>query len=128
MQVNVSSRHTSITPELKDYAIDRVEQLSKYSEHITNVDLVIDHEKDNHKVEVVAHVGHGATLIAKHTGELLSAVVDVTLDKLERQVRKLKERKRQHRPHHGPTPPPVSETDEEEEGLFEGEAEFEKEL
>ena len=128
MQVNVSSRHTSISPDLKDYAIDRMEQLGKYSEHITNVDIIIDQEKDNHKVEVVAHVGHGSTLIAKHTGEMLSAVVDATLDKLERQVRKLKDRKRQHRPHHGVMQPQEPREEEEEEFLFEGEAEFEKEL
>jgi putative sigma-54 modulation protein len=128
MQVNVSGRHTHLSAELKDYTVSRIEQLDKYSDHITNVDVIIDHEKDNHKVEMVAHVGHGPTLVAKHTGEMLNAVVDATFDKLERQVRKLKDRMRQHRPHHGAAPPPVQETEEEEDGLFEGEAEFEKEL
>jgi putative sigma-54 modulation protein len=130
VQINVSSRHAYISSELKDYAISRVEQLRKYSDHITNVDVVIDHEKDSHKVEVVAHVGHGSTLIAKHTGEVLPAVMDATLDKLERQMRKLKDRLHDHRPHHPPPigPPVPAEPEEGEEELFEGEAEFEKEL
>jgi ribosomal subunit interface protein len=107
-----------------------MEQLSKFYDRITNVEIVIDHEKDdNHAVEMVAHAGHGSPLVAKHRGEGLMIVVDATFDKLERQIRKLKDKLRHHRPHHG-GPPRVQEspTEDEEEQLFEGEAEFEKEL
>jgi ribosomal subunit interface protein len=105
-----------------------MEQLTKYYDRITNVDVVIDQEKDNHTVEMVAHVGHGSTLVAKHRGEALMMAMDATFDKLERQIRKLKDRLRHHRPHHGASMPVPAEPEEVEEELFEGEAEFEKEL
>jgi putative sigma-54 modulation protein len=130
VQVNVSGRHASLATEVRQYAIGRMEQLGKFYDRITNVDIIIDHEKDdNHSVEMVAHAGHGSTLVAKHRGEGLMLVVDAAFDKLERQIRRLKDRLRHHRPHHG-GPPRVTETPEgsEEELLFEGEAEFEKEL
>ena len=128
MQVNVSSRHGHVPSEVRNYTAERVGNLSKFYDHITNVNVVIDQEKDNHMVEMVAHVGHGSTLVAKHKGEGLMVVVDATFDKLERQVRKLKDRLSHHRPHHGATPPARVETEEDDEDLFEGEAEFEKEL
>ena len=129
MQVNVSSRHGHVPSEVRSYTADRVENLSKFYDRITNVHVVIDQEKDRHMVEMVAHVGHGSTLVAKHKGENLIVAVDATFDKLERQVRKLKERRSHHRPHHGAVPPlPAAAEEEDDEDLFEGEAEFEKEL
>ena len=128
MQVNVSGRHAHLSPDVKDYALARGEQLKKYYDRITNVDIVISQEKDNHAVEMVAHAGHGSTLVAKHRGESLMVTVDATFDKLERQVRKLKDRLRSRRPHHGAPQPTPDRTEEEQEELFEGELEFEKEL
>ncbi len=128
MQVNVSSRHGNVSAEVMEYAAEKVESLGRFYDRITNVNVVIDQEKDNHMVETVAHVGHGSTLVAKHRGEGLIVVMDATFDKLERQIRKLKDRLSHHRPHHGTPPPPRVESEESEEELFEGEAEFENEL
>jgi len=127
VQVNVSSRHGHISSDVRDYTIGRIEGLGKYNSRITNVDVVIDQSKDVHAVELVAHVGHSSPLVAKHSGEDLMPVFDATYDKLERQLRKLKDRKKEHRPHHGQAPA-AEETEETDEDLFEGEAEFEKEL
>ena len=128
MQVNVSGRHSSISPEVRDYATDRAEHLQKFYNRITNIDVIIDHEKDTHTVETVAHVEHGSTLVAKHKGEGLMIVMDATFDKLERQVRKLKDRVRRRRPHHGAKAPETVEAVEPEEDEFEEDVDFEEEF
>lgn len=128
MQVNVSGRHADLSADVRNYALDRVEHLSKYFDRITNVDVVIDQRRERHLVEMVARVGHGATLVARDENEGLMAALDAAVDKLERQIRKLKGRLRNRRPHHGAVAAAPVESEESEEELFEGEAEFEKEL
>ena len=128
MQVNVSGRHSSISPEVREYATGRAEHLQKFYNRITNIDVVIDLERDTHTVETVAHVEHGTALVAKHKGEGLMIVMDATFDKLERQVRKLKDRVRKRRPHHGARKPETSEAVEPEEDEFDEEIDFEEEF
>jgi putative sigma-54 modulation protein len=128
VQVNVSGRHSSISPEVRDYATDRAEHLQKFYDRITNVDVVIDHERDTHTVETVAHVEHGSALVAKHKGEGLMIVMDATFDKLERQVRKLKDRVRRRRPHHGARIQETPGAGESEETEFEEDIDIEEEF
>jgi len=128
VQVNVSGRHANLSPEVKEYAVGKIEQLGKYFDRITNVDVIIDHENNNDLVEMVAHVGHTAPLVAKHSAEGLMLAMDAAFDKLERQILKLKDRLHSRRPHHGAAGPAQAEPQEDEENLFEGEAEFEKQL
>ena len=128
MQVNVTGRHSNLSPEIKNYALGKVEQLVKYYDGITNVEVVIDREHKDDLVEMVAHVGHSAPLVAKHRGEGIMVSMDAAFDKLERQIRKLKDRRRKRRMHHGPAQFPPPEPSDAEEGLFEGEEEFEKQL
>ncbi len=127
MQVSVSGRHSSISPEVRQYATGRAENLQKFYDRITNIDVVIDHERDIHTVETVAHVEHGTALVARHRDEGLMIAMDATFDKLERQVRKLKDRVRRRRPHHGTKLPASPETGESEEDEFEQEIDLEEE-
>lgn len=128
MQVNISGRHSSISPEVRQYATDRAEHVQKFFNRITHVDVVIDHERDSHTVEAMAHVEHGSTLVARHKGEGLMMVMDETFDKLERQVRRLKDRVRRRRPRHGAKTPVSTEPGESDDTGFDEEVNYEEEF
>jgi putative sigma-54 modulation protein len=128
VQVNISGRHSSISPEVRQYAAGRAEHVQKFFNRITHIDVIIDHERDTHSVEAVAHIEHGSTLVARHRGEGLMMVMDETFNKLERQVRRLKDRVRKRRPHHGAKMPVSPESGEPAETDLEEEIDYEEEF
>ncbi|MEM7095583.1 MAG: ribosome-associated translation inhibitor RaiA [Actinomycetota bacterium] len=96
MEVKVSSKRTEITPRLEDYAIDKVDRLDRFVAGLEHGEVHFVEEAnpritDRVLCEITVE-GHGHHVRAKHTAPDGFAAVDGTIDKLERQLRKLKTR------------------------------------
>lgn len=98
MNISTTSRQYDLPPALKDYAEGKVQNLKRYFDHIVNANLVFSLEKYRHKVEITLHV-NGKDFISEEESDDMYVSVDRTIDKLERQLRrhkdKLKRRKSQ---------------------------------
>ena len=97
MQITVTGRHVEITDDVRAYAEDKTSRLSKYYNRIHEIDVVLDHESDQFKVEVIVRAGHKHTFVATETGPDTFALIDLIVDKLERQLTKHKEKNRNHK-------------------------------
>lgn len=91
MQLNVSGHHVEVTPPLRDYVSSKIERIARHFDLISDVSCILTVEKLRHKAEATVQV-NGGTIYADHTEEDMYAAIDGLVDKLERRVRKYKEK------------------------------------
>ena len=92
MQIVVTGRHMSVTDAMKSYAEEKAERLSRFFNRIQEIRVVLDFEGGMPTTEVFADVEHADDFIAHETHKDMYAAIDAATDKLERQLRKHKER------------------------------------
>lgn len=95
MQISVTGQHLDITPALRDYVTSKIERLERHSDKITNVHVVLTVEKLRHMVEATIHT-NGANVFANAEDEDMYAAIDALIDKLDRQLKKHKEKRSDH--------------------------------
>jgi len=96
MQVKITGRHVSVTEEMKAYAREKTEKLVRFFDRIQEVRVVLDMEGERYTAEAIADVELADDLVARETGQDIYAAIDTVSDKLERQLRKHKERLKEH--------------------------------
>lgn len=96
MQINITGHHLDITPALRSYVTSKLEKLQRHFDHMTNAHVILSVEKERQKAEATIHVSRG-NLYADSQHEDMYAAIDVLIDKLDRQVKKHKEKLTQHR-------------------------------
>jgi putative sigma-54 modulation protein len=96
MQLNVSGHHVEITESLREYVESKVGKTARHFDLVTDVQCILTVEKLRHKAEATVHV-NGGTIYADNTEGDMYAAIDGLVDKLERRVRKYKEKLVDHR-------------------------------
>ncbi len=95
MQMNLTGHHVEITPALRDYVHDKMERLERHFDNVTNVHVVLSVEKLRHKAECTFNIS-GGNLYADAIEEDMYAAIDALADKLDRQVKRHKEKLTDH--------------------------------
>lgn len=95
MQVNVSGHHIEVTPPLRQYVADKLERIQRHSDHMVNANCILTVEKLQHKAEAMISL-RGIQIYADATEPDMYAAIDGLADKLDRQVRKHKEKNSDH--------------------------------
>ncbi|MFA5479257.1 MAG: ribosome-associated translation inhibitor RaiA [Candidatus Muiribacteriota bacterium] len=96
MQIIISGQNFNLTDSLKQHTEEKLSKLKKYFEQINETDVVF-HVEDSkekekkHSVEVTIWA-NGTTLHAEESAQDLYSSVDLVVDKLERQIKKYKEK------------------------------------
>lgn len=95
MQIDLTGHHIDITDPLRSYVSEKFERLERHFDHVTDVHVVLSVEKLRHKAEATLHVS-GGKLYADNTEEDMYAAIDGLADKLDRQLKKYKEKMTDH--------------------------------
>lgn len=96
MNIIVNGRNIDVTPALRKYAEEKISRFERYLSNITEAIVTMTVEKYRHKVEVLLKA-NGVLIQAEGiTGEIYSSIDDV-VEKLEKQVKKYKEKMVSHR-------------------------------
>ena len=95
MQVSISGQHMDITSALREYVNEKMEKIIRHFDHVTNAQVVLHVEKDDHVCEVNIHT-KGASIQATGTSEDMYAAIDDMISKLDRQVLKHKAKLNDH--------------------------------
>ncbi len=98
MLVTITGKHVEITDAIRVHAEEKVEKLPRYYDSITQIEVVLEgNEGGRQCVEILVHAEHNDLLIAKETGTDTYACIDTAVHKMERQLRKAKEKQRGHK-------------------------------
>ena len=96
MEVVITGRHVEVTDEIRDYVEEKVGKLTRFYARIHEAEVILDQESEQFVIEIIMRAGHKHTFVATETGPDPFALVDVTTDKIERQLKKQKEREKDH--------------------------------
>ncbi|MBS0589651.1 MAG: ribosome-associated translation inhibitor RaiA [Proteobacteria bacterium] len=96
MQINVIGHQLIVTPALREYAETKLGRIVRHFEHLQDASMVLSVEKLFHKAEATIRCGTNKTIHGDATGADLYAAIDGLTDKLDRQVKKHKEKLHDH--------------------------------
>ena len=105
MQINLTGNHVDITPALREYVQAKIARIERHFDHVTDIHVILSVEKQRNKAEATVHVT-GASLHADAEHDDMYAALDLMADKLDRQVKKHKEKLTDH--HRGNNKAPIS--------------------
>ncbi|MCU1721666.1 MULTISPECIES: ribosome hibernation-promoting factor, HPF/YfiA family [unclassified Pseudomonas] len=91
MQVNISGHHVEVTPPLRDYVEQKLKRVASHFDKITNVQVIMKVEKLQQKVEATLQIP-GGEVVANAEDADMYAAIDSLADKLDRQLKKHKEK------------------------------------
>lgn len=97
MQVAITARHGSVKPELSEYVTRKSEKLVRYLDQVSEIDVTFEFEAERVSVEMLVEIDGYHTIVAHVEGEDTGATFDRTLQKMEHQVHRYKEKLRDHR-------------------------------
>ncbi|MBP8131104.1 MAG: ribosome-associated translation inhibitor RaiA [Candidatus Hydrogenedentes bacterium] len=97
MRVSITGRHMEMTDALKAYIENGLNKLGAHFDKVIDADVILDIEKRRHIAEVNLHA-NGVRIHGKEASPDMYASVDAVLAKLEKQIRKYKDRINRHQP------------------------------
>ena len=100
MQVNITFRNMFATDALRNHVHDKLAKVvDKYLDKVTEAHVTLSLERYLHQADINLHAGH-FHVRGKDKSEDMYASIDIAIDKIERQLKKHKERLKNHRPTH----------------------------
>ncbi len=97
MQIATTFRHMEPSEALKGYAEEKLERVKKYIDEPIVAQVYLTVEKIRHIVEITLNA-RGITIKASEATNDMYAAIDAVVDKMERQLRRYKERLKDHKP------------------------------
>lgn len=95
MQLTLTGHHVDITDSLRNYVETKFEKIERHFDHVVDVQVILTVEKLRQKAEATVHLS-GSNIYADDTQEDMYAAIDGLIDKLDRQVKKHKEKITNH--------------------------------
>ena len=97
MQINITGHHIEVTPALHAFVTEKLQRISRHFDHVISIDVILKVENHHKSAEgKINAAGTGKALFAQESDEDMYAAIDGLVDKLDRQVRRHKDRIRGH--------------------------------
>lgn len=104
MLTTITGKHIEITDAIRSHIEEKVAKLPRYFDSVGQIEIILDgNEGNGQSVEIIVHAEHADMLIAKEAGVDTYSCIDAVVHKMERQLKKAKEKQRTHKA------PPVGE-------------------
>lgn len=113
MNIIVTGRNLEITPALREYAEKKISKFDRYLSNITEAVVTLSIQKYQHKAEVLLKVDGYLIQAEGVTGEIYSSI-DEVVEKLEKQIKKYKEKINSRRKGENKVPIPEKRASEKE--------------
>ncbi|WP_434387031.1 ribosome hibernation-promoting factor, HPF/YfiA family [Melittangium boletus] len=95
MQLNITFRQFGSSDALKEYAKEKVERVNKYLDRAGDAHVVLSLERHLHHADITIHSG-AWVLRGREKSADMYASIDLAMDKIESQLRKYKEKIKNH--------------------------------
>lgn len=101
MQLSVTGHHVDVTTAMRNYVANKMEKVERHFDLVSDVHCILTVEKLRHKAEATVSL-NGGRIYADATEEDMYAAIDGLVDKLDRQVKKHKEKLVDHHAREAP--------------------------
>ena len=96
MSINFTARHTSVTPEIRQFCEKRIKSLEKFLGRKIDIDLFLSVEKYRHKVDINVRTRKSVLNTVEETHDMLSSL-SLAFDNIEKRVKKEREKLRERK-------------------------------
>jgi putative sigma-54 modulation protein len=98
VQINISTRHGNLSAETQDKIRQKVEKLRRLFDRVTAIQVTTNLEhREAPNLELRVSVEHAEDFVAAETSTSVSAALDGAIHKVEQQLRKYKDKRRDRR-------------------------------
>lgn len=97
MNTAITGRHMELTDALRAYIENGLKKIETHFDKVIDADVVLTVEKHRHIAEVNVHA-NGIRIHSREASMDMYASVDAVMEKLEKQIRKFKDRINRHQP------------------------------
>ena len=91
MDISITARNFKVDDRVKKYVAKRLQKLSKLYKRIYRCEVILGAEKERRNVEILLHLKR-TQIIAKETSPDIFASIDLASDKVQKQLRRLKDK------------------------------------
>jgi len=95
MQMNITFRQFGTSDSLKEYAREKVDRVNKLLDRAGEAHVVLSLERHLHHADITIHSGSWV-LRGREKSEDMYASIDLAMDKIERQLRRYKDKLKTH--------------------------------
>lgn len=88
MQTHVAILHHDYPAQVRDTVDTKLQQLVKFHDRIVSVRAMLERQHDEHRVELVANVGHGTVLVIDARGDAIGGALDEAVSRMERMLKR----------------------------------------
>jgi putative sigma-54 modulation protein len=96
MKITITARHFETDQALEDHARERLMTLKRYFERVIDAHVILSAQKYRHTAEITLKVS-GLTLASKEESDNMRTSIDRAVSKLERQVKRYKQKLTNHK-------------------------------
>jgi putative sigma-54 modulation protein len=100
MELTVTFRHFEPNDALRNHAQEKVSRIEKHISNATEVHVILSLEKRTHIAEVIVNVNRAKITAKEVNADNMYTAIDLVMDKIERQVRKYKDKITSHKDQH----------------------------
>ena len=97
MQISFTFRNTEAANGLKDYVTKKISKLEKYVDNPVEARVILSVEKYRNVAEINLLMAKVTTINGKEEAKEMIPAIDAVIDKIERQLKKHKEKIRNHK-------------------------------
>ena len=95
MIIEFTARHFHAPDNIREYAESEVQSLTKYNERITQCQIILIHEHDEHTVELNLSVP-GTKLNTRIASDNMTKSIDLAVDKMGVRLKKFTSKQQAH--------------------------------
>ena len=97
--IDVVGRNVQVTDSMKSYAMEKVLKIERFNLRIIDVSITMDIQKLDHRVDIKLKIDH-IKIKSQATTTDMYASIDLAVDKIQSQLRKYKDKIRDHQARH----------------------------
>lgn len=93
--ISITGRHVLVTESMKDYAMEKLSKLDRFSPRLIDIAVMMDIRKFEHRVDLVIQFNNMKIKSHAVTGDMYASI-DLAVDKLQNQIRRYKDKIQDH--------------------------------
>jgi putative sigma-54 modulation protein len=98
MLFTITGKHVEVTEAIRVHAKEKADKLPRFFNQISHVDVIIEAGQGGmNNVEIIVRAEHFRDVVAKESGSDAYSCIDTAMHKMERQLKKIKEKQRDNK-------------------------------
>jgi putative sigma-54 modulation protein len=93
--ISVTGRHVLVTDAMKNYAIDKISKIERFSSRVIDANVIMDIQKLVHRVDIIIKVDNTKIKVTASSDNMYASI-DKVVDRLKEKIRRYKEKLHEH--------------------------------